>query len=346
MVPIPVIDVGSDGPLALARAEHERARALRDDCIASLPGPVGALLAPLDGVTRRWLARSRSPYVGEIAAIAAALDFAGVWFLNGSYEWGCTSAAREEDGAPRLARTLDWPFHGLGRYLVVARMRGAAGEYYNVTWPGYVGALTAMAPGRFAVTINQAPLWRRTRRPWLRPYDLVLNALDTWRLPYCPPAHLLREVLDTCRDFAGARDRLECTPVARPAIVTLVGCAHGETCVIERREETFVTRMGDVAAANDWEMPEDRWEARVPPDVLLTRSPQEAQARSRARRDALAAWRQPLAGFAWVVPPVLNPYTRLAVEMCPYDGTLRVIGYERADDEALPQPVSRLEAAA
>ena len=77
---------------------------------------------------------------------------------------------------PWLARTLDWPFPGLGRHLEVARMRGPAGDFDNVTWPGYVGALTASAPGRFAASINQAPLWRRTRRPWLRPYDLALNA--------------------------------------------------------------------------------------------------------------------------------------------------------------------------
>jgi hypothetical protein len=64
-------------------------------------------------------------------------------------------------------------------------MRGPAGEYHNITWPGYVGILTASAPGRFAAAINQAPLWRRTRKPWLRPYDLAANALRTWSIaPY------------------------------------------------------------------------------------------------------------------------------------------------------------------
>ena len=29
----------------------------------------------------------------------------------------------------RLLRTLDWPFHGLGRNLVVARQTGPAGEF-------------------------------------------------------------------------------------------------------------------------------------------------------------------------------------------------------------------------
>jgi len=345
--PIPVADIRAGGTLRLATERKDRALALRDDCVGSLPAPVRMLLAPMDLLTRRWLERSRSPYVDEVAAIAAALELAGIWFLNGSYEWGCTVAARDEDGAPWLARTLDWPFHGLGRHAMVARMQGEAGDYCSVTWPGYVGVLTGIAPGRFAATLNQGPLWRRTRRPWLRPYDLALNAIRTWHVPFCPSAHLLREVFDTCRNFAEARDRLERIPIARPAIFTLVGCARGESCVIERRQETFATRTGDVGAANDWEQPEERWEARVAPNVLLSRTSEEARARNRARRDALSAWPQPFAraGFAWLAPPVLNRFTRLAVEMCPRDGVLRVAGYENEAGADLPRPVSRLEEA-
>ena len=35
--------------------------------------------------------------MAEIEAIAATLGFPGVWFLNGSYQWGCTSLARDEE---------------------------------------------------------------------------------------------------------------------------------------------------------------------------------------------------------------------------------------------------------
>src|SRR5436305_1411976 len=82
-------------------------------------------------------------------------------------------------------------------------------------------------------------LWRRTRTPWLRPYDLALNAMRTWPVRFCPPDHLLREVFETCRDFGTAKRRLETVPVARPVIFTLIGCARGERCVIERTEEAF-----------------------------------------------------------------------------------------------------------
>jgi hypothetical protein len=240
-------------------------------------------------------------------------------------------------------RTLDWPFRGLGRHLEVARMRGPAGDFFNVAWPGYAGTLTASAPQRFAAAINQAPLRRRTRHPWLRPIDLALNALRTWRIEFCPPAHLLRDVFENCRDFAEARDQLERTPIARPAIFTLVGVGRGERCVIERTEEGYVTHSDTTAAANDWFCATAPWEARVAAKLLLTCSYEDAAARSRARREALWSWRQAFSGdMAWLVPPVLNWFTRCAVEMCPAHGILRVAGYEPEPESDLPLRVTEI----
>jgi hypothetical protein len=295
-------------------------------------------------MTRQWLKRSASPYVAEIAAIAAALDYSGIWFLNGCYQWGCTAVVREEDGAPWLARTLDWPFPGLGRYVEIARMRGPAGAFDNVTWPGFVGALTGCAPGRFAACINQAPLLRRTRHPWLRPCDIALNALATGRIRFIPPDHLLREVLETCATYGEARRRLETTPVARPVIYTLAGCRSGERCVIERTEQGFETRAEDTCAANDWLQSKPAWEARVSSAAMLSRSYEEAAARNRSRQRQLAAWDGDFGRgtFAWVTPPVLNPFTRLAVEMCPASGVLRAVGYETLPGCEVAQAVTHV----
>ena len=203
-------------------------------------------------------------------------------------------------------------------------MQGPAGNFDNVGWPGYVGALTAMAPGRFAAAINQAPLWRRTRHPWLRPYDLALNAMRTWRIRFIPPDHLLREVFETCRDYREARHRLETTPVARPVIYSLVGCERGEHCVIERTEEGF-----------------RRAPTTLPPPMTGSRQaalgsahPRRPDVHAQLRRNrgqqpypsrAFRAWSGQFGAgrFDWVVPPILNPYTRLAVEMCPAEGCAR-----------------------
>jgi hypothetical protein len=121
-----------------------KARALRDACLGIFPRAVRPLVPSLDRISQRWLVRSRSPYVGEIAHIADALDFSGAWLLNASMQWGCTSLACEQGGAPWLVRTLDWPFEGLGRHTEHANMSGEAGDFVSVTWPGYVGGRDAL----------------------------------------------------------------------------------------------------------------------------------------------------------------------------------------------------------
>jgi hypothetical protein len=339
---IPIVDLRNGGPVRHALEARERARALRDDCAAWLPRVAIAALPAIDALTRSWLRRSCSPYVAEVAEIASTLNYSGIWFFNGCYQWGCTALALEQGDKPWLVRTLDWPFPGLGRHAEVAHMRGPAGDFATVTWPGYVGVLTASAPGRFAACINQAPMWRRTRHPWLRTYDLALNAARTWRIRSIPPDHLLRQVFETCKTFADARLRLETTPVARPVIYTMIGCSPGERCVIERTEEGYNSREHDTAASNDWLCPAPPWEARVSSDVMFTRSYEEAVNNSRTRREQLAACTGEFANgtFDWVTAPVLNSFTRLAVEMCPATGMLRAIGYEKLDGAELPQPVT------
>ena len=168
---IPVVDVREGGALRHAREGRDSALALRNAAISWFPKFTLPLAPVLDGVARRWLTRSQSPYVEEVRAVAAVLGFPGIWFLNGSYQWSCTALARDEDGTPWLARTLDWPFPGLGRFVELARMQGPAGEFINVTWPGYVGVLTALAPGRFGAAINQGPIGGepRPRAAALRP---------------------------------------------------------------------------------------------------------------------------------------------------------------------------------
>jgi hypothetical protein len=341
---IPVVDIRQGGPPLHARQSAERTRALRDACLRFFPRAALPLIPALDWLSRRSLKRGRSPYIVEIAQIAAALDFSGVWLLNAAYQWGCTARACEHNGEPWLIRTLDWPFHGLGRYVEVAHMRGERGDFFSVTWPGYVGVLTAMAPRRFAAALNQAPMWRRTRHRWLRPYDYAANALHAAAsADRMPPDQLLRLAFEVCDDFAAARRLLEETPVARPVIYTLVGCAERERCVIERTETNFVTREEDTCSANDWVPCRPGWEGRIGTRRFLLSSFADAAGYSAARRAMLADWSGSVSdsAFDWVREPVLNPYTRLAVAMSPAGGILRASGYDVAD-EPLPAPVTEI----
>ena len=340
---IPIVDVRDGGALRHAREGEARARALRDECVAWFPAPMRSSVPLIDRLAKRWLTRSQSPYIEEIRQISAALGFPGVWFLNGSYQWSCTALAREQNAVPWLARTLDWPFPGLGRHVAVAHMRGPAGEYFNVTWAGYVGALTAMAPGRFAASINQAPLKRRSRSPKLRLADIGINAVRTYvSVRAIPPDQLLRHVFETCNDYGQARAMLECTPIARPVLYTLAGCRRGESCVIERTETGARTYDGANGAANDWLDSRDGWEARVGSDEVFTRTYEDAAQRSRNRRELISRWSGDFErdSFGWVAEPVLNKYTRLAVEMCPARGVLRAVGYEREGGQTVASPAT------
>lgn len=320
---IPVIDVREGGPVELAARHRDALDRLRRLCFGSLPAPVRPLLPVADKLARDWLARNRSPYAGEVAAIAGLLGAPGAYLLNTSYEWACTTACISAgDGAPALLRTLDWRFAGLGREMVVACQDGAAGPFWSVTWPGAVGVLSALAPGRFAATINLGPLYRRWSAGLLRELDRGLNALRTLRrVSHPPPAHVLRQVFEQAVDFAQARDLLLRTPMARPALIALAGVNSGETCLIEREAEVARLRDGPVVLANDWQVPLPHWEARFCHGT--------GPADSAARRKALLAAITPHAApFDWLAPPVHNWETRLALEMAPRDGSLRLVGFE------------------
>jgi hypothetical protein len=319
---IPVIDVRTGGPVAHARLRRDWMMALRDACFSFLPGSVR--LAPvLDKVSSTWLARTPSPYLEEIAAISGLVAGGGVWFVNASYEWGCTTRV-DAAPVPRLWRTLDWPFPGLGRHVEVALQDGGAGMYANVTWPGAVGVLTAVAPGRFAAAINQAPMFRRTRGSLLVPFDLMLNAVETYRDDGCWPApHLLRHVFDTCATYEKAVEVLSTAPLARPTLYSIVGASPSQACLIERTRTEAVVRHGNSTIANDWHPDSPRRDGHWMPRGSLVRGPDDSNQRRKCLEDE-----EPGAPFDWVREPVRNGFTRLAVEASAASGELRVLGYE------------------
>lgn len=327
--PIPVFDLRDSDPARHALARREQVRGLAQACIGPLTPAARLALSGADVLAQRWLAASGTPYADELARIAAGTGVGGVHLLNASYEWGCTALAAPapDGGSARLLRTLDWPFHGLGRGVELWRQRGPAGAFANLSWPGAVGLLTGMAPGRFAAAINQPPV--RRRAPGDSPtLDAVLAAAVAWRSAGRWPAlHLLRRVFETARDYAEARTLLERTPIAAPAIFTLVGLTAGETCVVERDTEAFATREGVASAANVWRY------GTFPGAWRGGRASEEAQD-SAERAAMIETWAgRAGAPFEWLKPPILNAMTRLAVEADPAQGTLRVVGYEEAPGE-------------
>ncbi|MBL6852569.1 MAG: hypothetical protein ISQ86_04210 [Alphaproteobacteria bacterium] len=320
--PIPFCDLRGGTPLDLLKAHEGTALALASAAVNTFGfasrAAAAALMPAGDRASRAWLARTDNPHLDEIDAMAAQLGIRGVYFLNAIFEWGCTSGVwRAEDG-PTMHRVLDWGFPDLGSHMVVALQSGGAGNFYNVTWPGLAGSFNGFAPGRFACAINQAPM-RMHKRGMVG--DWVKNRLAVRAGIGMPPAHLLRQVLETAPDYAAAQGMLTKTRLAVPAIFILSGVHADEGCVIERSEDAAGIRPlegASVCVANHFESQLDRtgigWRPR----------PIDSAGRVACARclcdDEFAT------DFGWFKPPIANGNSRLAFNANAATGAFVLMG--------------------
>lgn len=310
---IPLIEVGPAFPMATLEAALPRAQALLDAATQGVPPRV---LAGLDKVSRSWLARNNNAYLFEIDSIAAKLARPGAYFLSVNYEWGCTCrVAPSPDGtSARLVRVLDWLTPGLGRNVMAAKVASPPGSFVTLTWPGYTGVLQAVAKGRFAAALNQAPM--RKAGGGLMPLDWAINKGRVWRMRTGTPAHLLRDVFEQATNYAQARRMLIDTPIASPAIFSLAGLAPGETCVIERTETAAHVHDGPGVAANNWQAA--GWKGR----------PRGENSAGRACRMAAV---EPAfdPSLPWLEAPILNARTRLVLVADASSGRFMAQGFEQ-----------------
>ena len=325
---IPVHEVGARWPEALFEREIERAKSL----LAAGSGHFPAFAVKLaDRLSRSWLERSGNPYLPEIDAMNARLAAPGVYFLNVNYEWGCTSGVTAApDGGNLLRRVLDWPLDRLGADIVAARCDSPAGQWINLTWPGFTGSIQGMAPGRFAAAIHQAPMPRRTP---VMPLDWMVNRRRVWNRKAIPPAHLLREAFETCPDYTSAKQLLTETELALPSIFLLSGIEAGEGCVIERSETEAFLRESPASAGNHWQSRQARASARG--------------VQSEARSTAMLAWQDRETAstgtdsvFDWLKPPILNDTTRLVMLANAVKGEIFVQGFEKPAGASSGSPVA------
>ncbi|MBM3589245.1 MAG: hypothetical protein FJX33_15930 [Alphaproteobacteria bacterium] len=322
---IPVFDLRAEAQPSLAamRAAPVRTEALWRWARRHY-SPVGISIA--DRLSRHWLRRNGNPLCAEIDGIAAGLPGPGAYALNLSFEWGCTVGLGAAE-APFMLRVLDWPLEGLGERLCVFRQAGPAGEWLNLGWPGFVGVITALAPRRFCLSINQPPLPQRAIARMARwaGADFLGIAVDwlaarpaRWRHRGLPPAHLMRLVCDTASDYAAALAMLRDTPLAAGAIFSLAGTRPGEAAVIERAEtsDAVIDAAPNAVAANGWQSIANPGAARW-----------RYSAERHAAMTALLAGPVP-SDFSWLTPPIANEGSRLAAMMCPATGRLELLGME------------------
>ena len=181
----------------------------------------------------------------EIASIARMVGRPETEVLLGNLYYeafrqliGCTAFACDTPDGPIHARNLDWWTEDriLARLTCVVRVQGAAaGPYELVSWPGFIGALSGLAPGRFAISLNAVI---SNERPTLAP----------------PVVLLIRRAFETCGTFAEAISLLERSPIVADCLLLVTGTKPGEMVVIERTSTRSAVRGPDaefVAVTND-----------------------------------------------------------------------------------------------
>lgn len=322
MQTIPLIDIRNSSPIRLVRDNKEQARAL----IRASHGTLGiatkilspALLPIGDKLSKDWLIKTRNPYLKEIDAYADILDVSGVYALNLCYEWGCTTGAYQKEQGVALARVLDWVFPALGENTIVAHQSGKAGDFYNITWPGVSGVFTAMAPGRFAAALNQAPM-RRHNRPFI--VDWALNRRLLQKAKGLPPEHLLRNVMETASNYDEAVHRLATEEIALPVIYTVTGTQQGQGCVIERTESDHVIRD----LKDDRACTANHFISRLN-DIGHGWRPRPIDSMGRMKLASCVPINGIEGNFRWFKPPIANTHTRVAVFANAATGQLAVMG--------------------
>lgn len=240
-------------PVDLSKAPAERwgglsrfesqARELTDSYVKDLGGleTFGALV---EDYRQAFVS---SEYDAEMNAIARAIGrrpeevlLANLYYDAFRAFLGCTAFALDTPEGPIHARNLDWWTENdiLSDYTLVVEYDGGRcpGPYKSVSWPGFIGVFSAVAAGRFAVTLN-AVISEET--------PLLAQSITL----------LLRSVFDTATHYDQAVKLLSETPIAADCLLLVTGTKLGEMVVIERTSSRAAIREatnGVVVVTNDY----------------------------------------------------------------------------------------------
>lgn len=299
-----------------------------------------------EGMSRRWLRRNENPYLPEITRTADAIHRRGGYFFNICYEWACSTSVAPDPGGTgaRMIRVLDWELKEMGGHTVIAEQRGPAGSYFNITWPGYAGIVTGMAPGRFAAAINQGPRHPRSKIFWLNEIAARFAMLRA-KSGALPATHLLRMVFESAANFSDAVAMLMDTSrnVATPAIFTVSGTRPDEGAIVEavgytrRRHDLGNAPLG---VANAWISSDLEGVPVPPPKEWLGRVTAEQDSANR-RAGVCGMQGGAFQGAASMPPPVLNSRTVMVAEMNAATGRMTVEALDSPAPGTIPHVVAR-----
>jgi len=193
------------------------------------------------------------PYLGEYGQeIKTLAEFAKIpvgvgVLLNIFYEIeaGCTSiVAQDEQGKMFHVRNMDFDMAKTLRQLTIRVEYQKQGKtiFWATTFVGYVGVLTGMKPGSFAISLNE----RDTGY-------IVENLLEALLVPGTYVASfLIREILTNINGYDEAVKAISSPSLVAPAYIIVSGANPGEGVVITRNRF-------DVADLWKLDLHENRW---------------------------------------------------------------------------------------
>ena len=124
---------------------------------------------------------------------------------------------------------MDWDLPKIRQTTRLIRFVDGKREFVTVgVGSGFVGVLSGMVPGQYAITMNYAP-------PSERPGFFDIG-----------PAFLLRHVLETCDSMKEAVRMLRETPLAAPAFFTVCGVDEAVTIECTRTEYAINKMSGGI----------------------------------------------------------------------------------------------------
>lgn len=192
-----------------------------------------------------------SEYLEEIEFIASISDFspdqvliANLYYDVLKFYLGCTAFATEHKGTIYHSRNLDWHTENnlLGKHSrIFDFQRNGKTIFKTVSWPGFIGALSGMKPGKLSLTLNA----------------VLSNDNPEIALPV---SFLLRDILDSADSFEHAKTILETTIIASDCLILLSGTESKEMAVIERTPKRFSTRVPQneyIIVTNDYKQLEN-----------------------------------------------------------------------------------------
>ncbi|MBN1121888.1 MAG: hypothetical protein JXJ17_12475 [Anaerolineae bacterium] len=205
----------------LTDMQIEQAQLLLDSYLQDLGG-LDDFADLLSGYAESFV---ESAYMAEILSIAdqigATTDEAllvNLYYDAIKFVFGCTAFGVDTPGGPLHARNLDWWTKNdmLSQYTLLTHFVGGQyGNFTTVGWPGFVGALSGVAHGRFSVTLN-AVLSEES------------PALAT------PISLFLRTVFEQAATYKEALTMLAKQSIACDCLLLITGTQSGEMAVVER----------------------------------------------------------------------------------------------------------------